>query len=97
MYGEEEFETRGGLKWEPVVKRSKTFLDHTLSNPVFDIYNHSRQPGSSRGTDDSLPYALVISIRASKVPNLYDHIVRANAGVLVPIAPQLRLQVTPKV
>ena len=25
MYGEVEFETRGGLKWEPVVKRSKIF------------------------------------------------------------------------
>ena len=97
MYGEGEFETRGGLKWEPVVKRSKTFQSRTLSNPVFDIYNHSRQPGSNRGTDDSLPYALVISIRASRVPDLYDQIVRAYAGVLVPITPQLRLQVTPQV
>ena len=91
MYGEGEFETRGGLKWEPVVKRSKTFQPRTLSNPVFDIYNHSRQPGSNRGTDGSLPYALVISIRASRVPDLYDQIVRAYAGVLVPITPQLRL------
>ena len=97
MYGDGEFETRGGLKWEPVVKRSKTFQARTLSNPVFDIYNHSRQPGSTRGTDDSLPYALVISIRAPKVPDLYDQIVRAYAGVLVPMTPNLRLQVTPQI
>ena len=97
MYGEGEFDTRGGLKWEPVVKRCKTFQPRTLSNPVFDIYNHSRQPGSNRGTDDSLPYAMVISIRASRVSDLYDQIVRAYAGVLVPITPQLRLQVTPPV
>ena len=97
MYGERDFETRGGLKWEPVVKRAKSFQATTLSNPVFDIYNHSRQPGSNKGTDDSLPYALVISIRAPKVPDLYDQIVRAYPGVLVPITPQLRLQVTPQV
>ena len=94
MYGEEEFHTRGGLKWEPIVKRSKTFHAGTLYNPVFDIYNHSRQPGSSKGTDDSLPYALVISIKATRVPDLYDRIVRAYPGVLVPIRPQLRLQAT---
>ena len=97
MYGEGEFETRGGLKWEPIVKRAKTFQARTLSNPVFDIYNHSRQPGSNKGTDDSLPYALMISIGASRVPDLYDQIVRAYAGVLVPITPRLRLQVAPQV
>ena len=97
MYGDGEFETRGGLKWEPVVKRYKTFQARTLSKPIFDIYNHSRQPGSNRGTDDSLPYALVISLRAPKVPDLYDQVVRAYAGVLVPITPRLRLQVTPQV
>jgi hypothetical protein len=97
MYGEGEFDTRGESKWEPVVRRCKTFQARTLSNPVFDIYNHSRQPGSIRGTDDSLPYALVLSIRASRVPDLYDQIVRAYAGVLVPITPRLRLQVTPQV
>ena len=97
MYGGEEFETRGGLKWEPIVKRSRGFQARTLLNPVFDIYNHSRQPGSVRGTDDQLPYALVISIKATKVPDLYDQIVRTYQGVLMPIRPRLRLQATPQV
>ncbi len=97
MYGGDEFETRGGLKWEPVAKRSKNFHARSLSNPVFDIYNHSRQPGSTKGTDDLLPYALVISIKATKVPDLYDQIVRAYSGVLVPIRPQMRVQATPQV
>ena len=92
MYGGGEFELReGGLKWEPCVKRTRRFQAKSLSSPAFDIYNHSRQPGSRIGTDSEVPYALIITIKAPKIPDLYNRIVRAHAGVLIPIAPKLRV------
>ena len=98
MYGGGEFELReGGSKWEPCVKRSRCFLPKSLHNPVFDIYNHSRKSGSKFGSDTPLPYALIVSIKAPKVANLYDQLVRAYAGILIPITPKLRLQVAPRV
>ena len=98
MYRGAEYDLRGGgLKWEPCVKRARTFQAKTLLEPVFDIYNHSRQAGSRVGTDNPVPYALVVSIKAPRVPDLYDQIVRAYQGVLIPIRPRLRLRVTPQI
>ena len=97
MYGRGELELReGGLKWEPCVKRERRFQARSLSDPVFDIYNHSRQPGSRVSTNNPVPYALIISIKAPKVPDLYNQILRAHAGVLIPIVPRLRLRVGPR-
>ena len=98
MYGGGEFELRGGgLKWEPCAKRTRRYQAKSLLNPVFDIYNHSRQPGSRVGTDNPVPYTLIISIKAPKIPDLYNQIVRAHAGVLIPITPKLRLPVAPRI
>ena len=98
MYGGGEFELRaGGLKWEPCVKRTRRFHAKSLFSPVFDIYNHSRQPGSRVGTDNPVPYTLIVSIKAPKIPDLYNQIVRAYAGVLIPITPKLRLPVTSQI
>ena len=91
------FELReGGLKWEPCVKRTRRFQAKSLLSPAFDIYNHSRQPGSRIGTDSEVPYALIITIKAPKIPDLYNRIVRAHAGALIPITPKLRLRLTPR-
>ena len=95
MYGQGEFELReGGLKWEPCAKSIRNFQARSLSDPVFDIYNHNRQPGSKVGTENPVPYALVISIKAPRVPDLYNQIVRDHAGILIPITPKLRLPVS---
>ena len=88
MYGGGEYELReGGLKWEPCLKSSRRFRATSLLDPVFDIYNHNRQPGSKVGNNSPVPYALITSIKAPKIPDLYNQIVRAHAGVLIPITP----------
>ena len=98
MYGGAEYELReGGLKWEPCLKRSRRFRPTSLVDPVFDIYNHNRQPGSKVGNDSPVPYALIIGVKAPKDPDLYNQIVRAYAGVLIPITPKLRLPVATQI
>lgn len=95
MYGRGEYELRGGgLKWEPCAKGVRRLRASSLSEPSFDIYSHSRVPGSRAGTDTPVPYSLIITIRAPSVPELYNQIVRAHAGVLAPITPSLRLPVS---
>ena len=94
MYGAGEFELReGGIKWEPCAKRTQWFQARSLSDPVFDIYNHSRQGWSKIGANTEVPYALIVSIKALNVPDLYNQILRTYAGVLAPITPRLRAQV----
>ena len=97
MYGAGEFELReGGLKWEPCVKRTRWFRAASLSDPVFDIYNHSRHGWSKTGANNQVPYALIISIKAPKAPDLYNQILRTYSGVLTPITPKLRVQIAPR-
>ncbi|MBI2852750.1 MAG: S8 family peptidase [Chloroflexi bacterium] len=95
MYGKGEFELReGGLKWEPCVRRSRRFLASSLYKPCFDIYYHNREDGLPAEQARPIPYALIVTVYAPKVPNLYDCVVRTYANVLVPIQPRLRIRVT---
>lgn len=97
MYGAGEYELReGGLKWEPCVKRTRWFQASSLLDPVFDIYNHSRHGGSRIGANNEVPYALIVSIKAPKVPDLYNQILRTYSGVLTPITPTLYVQIAPR-
>jgi hypothetical protein len=95
VYGESEFELReGGLKWEPCVKRSRKFRSTTLSNPCFDIFYNRREEGAATARMPQMQYALIVTILAPKVPDLYDKVVRMYANILVPIQPQLRIRLT---
>lgn len=40
-----------------------------------------------------IPYALVVSVKAPKVPDFYSRVVRAYANVLVQLRPQVRIPV----
>lgn len=42
-----------------------------------------------------IPYALVVSLKAPKVPDLYNRVVRGYANILIPIQPRFRIQVRP--
>ncbi|MBI2848476.1 MAG: S8 family peptidase [Chloroflexi bacterium] len=95
MYGVGEYELKeGGLKWEPCAKRSRTFQGRSLLNPCFDIYYHSRDDGLPTKKVSPIQYALLITILAPRIPDLYNRILRAYARILVPITPRLRVHIT---
>lgn len=48
----------------------------TLHNPVFDIHYNSRLEGHNFAPGQKLPYALVVSVQAKGVADLYNQIVR---------------------
>lgn len=93
MYGKAEYEFReDGTKWEPCLKNTKKFRASTLKAPCFDIYYHNREGGTANTDPQPIKYALVISVKASKMPDFYNQVVRAYANILVPLQPKIQLQ-----
>jgi hypothetical protein len=94
MYGASELVLReDGHKWEPCLRDSRTLRATSLNSPCFDIYYHHREAGIRAAAPQPIPYAFIISLRAPRIPDLYNRVVRAYANVLVPLRPRLRLQV----
>lgn len=94
MYNAGELELRdGGHKWEPCLRHEQRFRAKSLHEPCLDIYYHRREGGAAPDAGDPLPYALVVSVRAPKVPDLYNKIVRAYAKILQPIRPKVRVPI----
>lgn len=95
MYGAAEYQFRDdGSKWEPARRHRHTFRASQLDMPVFDIYYHHRDGGAKAlAPPGPIPYALVVSLRAAEMPDLYDRVVRTYSQVLVPLQPQIEINV----
>lgn len=90
IYGVAEYDLREeGHKWEPCWRATNEYQAKTLVQPCFDIYYHKRRVINP----EPLPYALVVSVKAPKVPDFYDKVVRAYSNILVPLQPVVRIQV----
>jgi hypothetical protein len=81
------------FKWEPCRRNMQKFDGAKLKEPCFDIYYHNRESAAKMQMPDPIPYAFVVSLKAPEVKDLYNRIVRAYSGILVPIRPQLRITV----
>lgn len=88
QYKASEREHRDGAhKWETCLHRTKTFRSPVgLAGPVFDIEYHAREQsrGVPAASAPDVRYALVVSIQAKDLPDLYDRI-RQNYDVLTPV------------
>ncbi len=83
---------QNGKKWEPCIRNEITLLGSSLNRPHFDVYYHHRLEGSVHPNPSPLPYAIVISVKAPRHPQLYNEVVRTYSQNLVPLRPQLRLK-----
>lgn len=95
LYKAAEYELRqDGHKWEPCWKASRRKRASSLLNPCFDIYYHTRSQGRADREPDPIPYALIVTLRARKVPDLYERILRAYSDLLIPLEPQIEIPTT---
>ncbi|WP_437895184.1 S8 family peptidase [Sorangium sp. So ce124] len=93
LYGQSESVLRDdGHKWEPCLHHEERLRSSSLSDPCFDIYYHHRESGMKVVDPQPIPYAFVVSLKAPKVKDLYNRVVRAYAQQLVPLRPQTRIQ-----
>jgi hypothetical protein len=85
---------RDAWKWENCLHTSVTFMGKTLRNPVLDIHYNARLGGRDFAPKEELPYALVISVHAKHLDDLYDKIVRKYARQLEALRPVVEIPVT---
>lgn len=93
-----DFETEQALrndaqKWETTLHASKTMRSTSLSVPVFDIHYNARMSGGVAREADKINYSLVVTVRAGRVRDLYDQVVRAYAGRLEVFSPIIEIPV----
>ena len=65
----------------------------SLSEPVFDARYQTRVAGKpSRGTD-KIRYALIITVKIPKFPDLYNEIIKRYRTILEPLQPVIEIPV----
>ena len=84
---------RDAWKWENCLHTRATFMGTSLRNPVLDIHYNARQEGRDFEPEEELPYALVISVHAKHLGDLYNAIVRKYARQLEALRPIIDIQV----
>ena len=84
---------RDAHKWETTLNAKKNFLGNSLQNPVFDIHHVVRESGATSNLQNTLKYALVVTVTAPDVPDLYDKVVRAYTGKLKAFAPIIQIPI----
>lgn len=89
----EEELRRDAWKWENCLHASKRFRGSSLSNPCFDIHYNARLEGRNFAPEEPLSYALVISVHARHIADLYDQVVRKYATLLEPLRPSIDIPV----
>ena len=74
---------------------------HQFQVPVcailFDIHYNARLEGRDFSPQHPLPYALVVSVQAKKIGDLYDQIVRKYATRLEPLRPTVAIPLKTKI
>jgi hypothetical protein len=85
---------RDAWKWENCVHARASFLAKSLRNPVFDIHYNARMDSRNFTPEKKLPYALVVTVRAKHLRDLYDKVVRKYANQLDIIRPVVEIPVT---
>jgi len=90
----DEIELREDLaKWETTLHRSINIDGEKLKNPVFDIHYNAREGGGVAKSPNRIPYALVITVHAPEIPDLYDRIVRRYRTQLEMLQPVVQIPV----
>jgi hypothetical protein len=90
-YETEEELRLDGHKWETVRKASVGKLGSSLRNPVFDLHYTPREGGRHDKKADIIRYALVVTVKAANVPDLYNRVIQRYRTVLAPLVPQIQI------
>lgn len=93
QYGTEHELRRDAHKWETVLHRERRLSGGRLHNPCFDINYQARAEGQKFSPPDKLRYALIITITAPRVADLYNRIMRRYQNQLRPLEPVIQIPI----
>ncbi|MBI2678789.1 MAG: S8 family peptidase [Candidatus Koribacter versatilis] len=81
-------------KWEPTLKATRRLRGTSIKDPVFDIHYNARTAGGGPVNPQKIPYALVITVSAPKMPDIYDRVLHRYRGQLRPMQPLIQIPIT---
>ncbi len=90
---EEEEARRDAWKWENCLHRTQRFRGSSLSNPCFDVHYNARMEGRNTKSSPELPYSMIVTVRAKKVDDFYNQVVRKYATQLEVFRPVIDIPV----
>lgn len=79
-----EPEPRRARRWDTVLHAERSKRVHSLRNPVFDIHHTARRSGPSARP---IRYSMVITVRHTKVDDLYERVLSAYVTQLAALRP----------
>jgi len=74
-------------KWETTLHADRRFRGTSLLQPVFDVHYNARSSGGAAKEAKKIRYALVVTVRSPRTPELYDNVLRTYAGQLEALQP----------
>jgi hypothetical protein len=80
-------------KWENCQHAEIRCRGSSLNAPVFDIHFNARSEGHNDTRSQKLKYALVVSVTAKRVPDLYDRVIRRYRTQLEALRPVIEIPV----
>jgi len=80
-------------KWETTLHRRHTFRATSLKEPLFDVHYQTRQAGQSVRGSEKIRFALIITVEAPKVRDLYDRVVQRYRTQLEPLRPIIEIPI----
>jgi Subtilase family len=89
----EEELRRDAWKWENSLHATANFYGSSLQNPAFDIHYNSRMESYAHNPSSKLRYAMVITVQAPRIADLYDQVVRRYPTQLVQMRPIIDIPV----
>jgi hypothetical protein len=85
------------LEWETVLRREQRFRGSTLNDPMFDVHYNPREGGADANSPKPIPYALVVTVTAEKMPALYDRIATRYRTQLEALQPVIEIPIRARV
>ena len=93
LYNTERSLRHDSHQWETSVKRSRRFLGTTLEDPIFDIHYNARKGGQSYLNAKPIPYALVVTVQAKNMRDLYDRVTQRYRTQLEALKPVIQVPI----
>ncbi len=92
-YATESELRRESLKWETVLHGEKLMRASSFQEPFFEIHYMARSGGAASSTGEMIPYALLITVKAPKVPLLYENVAKVYQNILQPLEQAIELPI----
>lgn len=92
-YATESELRRESLKWETVLHGEKSMRASSFQKPFFEIHYMARSGGAASTAGDMIPYALLITVKAPKVPLLYENVAKVYQNILQPLEQAIELPI----